>query len=199
MTNEITDIDNVYYRGAYSRRRQRRVKLWKDDTPIIIECIIQCLPEKWSVIDIGASIGVYVRKLRERGFKAIGIDATPNIEKISNRLVQQVDITDKDQCKLYYKIADFGIFIEVGEHIPEEYEQDMLDNICSMVRRRLVITWADHGQSGFHHVNCKSQVYVACEFAKRGWYVNEELTQKSRLPRLKYSYRTRLMVLDKAH
>ncbi len=187
--------DDIYYRGALPKRQQFRVKRTGDVIPNILSVILLNLSRGNSVIDIGAGVGGYVRELRGKGYETTGVDATPKIAKISDGLVSRLDITNKKRCKRYYRIADCGLFLEVGEHIPKEYEQAMLDIVCSMVRDRLIVSWGEIGQKGYHHVNCRSQVYVACEFAKRGWYVNEEKTNEGR-HFLNRSYQTRFMVLD---
>ena len=55
---------------------------------------------------------------------------------------------------------DWVMSIEVGEHIPAQFEQVLLDNIARHARQGVVLTWAVPGQGGHHHINTRSNEYI---------------------------------------
>jgi hypothetical protein len=74
------------------------------------------------------------------------------------------------------------ICIEVGEHIPIEFEQVFIDNICEQVIKggQLILSWAHEGQQGYGHVNCRPDWYVIEEFHKRGFLHMQNRTSEVR-------------------
>ena len=161
--------------GAYPDPPDRR--LVKSASIRKYDAIAALIPKGSTVIDIGAGIGIGVELLRQRGFVAEGIDGIPGIEEHTKGLVHWYDLTSR-----YAQIscvADWGLFLEVGEHIPMEYEDLVFDNVAAIPKSGLIVSWAEQHQGGVgikKHVNCLSQVYVASEFAKRSWFVDESAT-----------------------
>jgi tryptophanyl-tRNA synthetase len=58
--------------------------------------------------------------------------------------------------------------LEVGEHIPAQYEQTFIDNLINSSREYIVLSWAVENQPGIGHVNCRNNDFVISEFQKRG-------------------------------
>ena len=138
------------------------------------DAIASVIPKGSTVIDIGVGIGMGVELLRERGFVAEGIDGIPNIEEHTKGLVRWYDLTSR--YVQISRVADWGLFLEVGEHIPEEYEDLVFRNVAAIPKSGLIVSWAEQHQGGVgtkKHVNCLSQVYVASQFAKQNWFVDE--------------------------
>jgi hypothetical protein len=77
--------------------------------------------------------------------------------------------------------ADLVISIEVGEHIPKEFEKTFIDNISNNATGHLIISWAIEGQHGLEHVNCQNNDYIINQFKIRGWTFNSELSSNLRL------------------
>jgi tryptophanyl-tRNA synthetase len=67
---------------------------------------------------------------------------------------------------------DVVLSLEVGEHIPEEFEEQFIDNICKHAKKHLVISWAIEGQGGSGHVNCKNNNYIIAQVKDRGFTYN---------------------------
>ena len=75
--------------------------------------------------------------------------------------------------------ADLAMSIEVGEHIPKEYEETFIDNIVKSAKKMIVLTWAAPGQGGEGHVNNQTPEYIASQIEKRGKFrKNDQLTQR---------------------
>jgi len=153
------------------QRRRKRLRL--ADTSLV-DALLGILPAGCSVIDIGAGTGRYVEALRLQGFLAGGIDGTPEINSLSNGLVFWADLTNADTCRPFVRCADWGIFLEVGEHVPQEYEKALLDNVSSMPRVGLIASWAQPGQRGSGHVNNRPREYVTTQFENRGWIMDTD-------------------------
>ena len=162
--------------GAYSTRKQRR---YVDKVPNehLVKAILEVVPKNDSIIDLGAGCGHFVKRLRTENYACTGVDATPDIESLSGGHVLERDLTVWPGSNLKnHRIFDWGLFSDVGEHVPKEYEQQLIDNVCRIPTKGLIISWGFEHERGYHHVNCRTQVYVACEFAKRGWWPDDELT-----------------------
>ena len=163
-------------KGIFSARLQRRRKSRKVDKSLIA-AIQAVVPGGSSIIDLGAGVGQYVQRLRELGYRAAGIDGTPDIEELSNGLVRQWDLTSYAN---FIEEADWGLLNEVGEHIPKELEYRFLQNISAIPTRGLIVCWATPGRAVQRHVNCRLPEYVASRLAYTGWILAEVRTMKAR-------------------
>lgn len=104
-----------------------------------------------SVIDMGCGTGIYTAILRAEGFKVLGVDGNPNTPELTNGLCGVADLS-KD-C--FLGEFDWVLSLEVGEHIPAEYEKNFLGNLDRHNRQGIVLSWAVKGQGGDGHVNCQ--------------------------------------------
>ncbi len=188
--------DFVLPPGAY-RRLGREFSI-KEPTKKQIKALSYLIPKNESVIDIGCHKGVYVQALKEQGYEAFGIDGICDIENKTNGLVKWCDLTA--DCSEFFQSADWGLFLEVGEHVPKEFECSLFDNVSAIPRKRLVVSWAhiNVGIGKHKHINCRTQVYVASEFSRRGWFVDDEATIELRYNVYsRTELKQRIMVLKK--
>jgi len=127
------------------------------------------------VYDFGCGLGFYVKRLRDAGFKAYGFEGKPLIKALAKDHTIICDLTNPFE-------VDGGnvICLEVGEHIPKEFEQVILNNICLACDGKLVLSWALPNQPGLGHVNCQPQDYIIAEVCRRGFVYKEELTKEVR-------------------
>lgn len=161
--------------GTFSRRYQRRRRNRK---LYYLDAVVAVVPNGKGIIDLGASVGYYVSALRDAGYEAVGLDGTPNIERLSRGLVRWADLAT--DCSKHHGAADWAMFLEVGEHIPVKLEGRLFDEVSRIPTGGLIVSWAVPGQRGRGHVNCRSPEYVAAEFVKRGWKLDDEATEKAR-------------------
>jgi 2-polyprenyl-3-methyl-5-hydroxy-6-metoxy-1,4-benzoquinol methylase len=161
--------------GAYPAKKMKR-RVGENAIAGLMEFIETSISKDQTIIDIGAGEGRHVRALRHLGYMASGIDGCEGIEEISQGRVKWCDISDH----AFFSIDkyDWGLFIEVGEHISAEFEADVISNVSSLIKNGLIVSWATPGQRGYKHVNCRTAVYVASCFAHRGFVVDDELTQQ---------------------
>lgn len=157
--------------------------------------IAEILPKEEMLIDMGCGRGVYLRYLHERGFQnLLGLEGEVySFNYFGN--IQQQDLS------VEFKRDKIGntLFLEVGEHIPMKYESIVIDNVCSNTKNKLIMSWAIIDQGGFHHVNCKHNIWIINEIEKRGFKPiwDESLEARSRIEeRMKY-FRNTLLVFDR--
>ena len=92
---------------------------------------------------------------------------------------------------------DWAITIEVGEHVPKSSEQVFLDNIVSLGKKGVILSWAIPGQGGNQHINEQSNEYIVNEMERRGLTYNEPQSMKFREAVQKHSWlRKTIMVFE---
>ena len=91
------------------------------------------------------------------------------------------------------------ICLEVGEHLPKEYQDVFLDNIANNCSEYLIISWAVRNQEGYGHYNELNNDEIIPEITKRGFSHLHEVSEELRLiPEDHCSYfRNTLMVFKK--
>jgi hypothetical protein len=161
-----------------------------------------------TVVDLGAGTGFYTKFLTEEGFYCVAVDGNPFSMEISNGIVIPLDLT-LDHKELFRELWDksleceeWGICLEVGEHIPKEFEQNFLDNICFLSRKGIILSWAVPGQGGDGHVNCQPNSYIIGEMAKRGYELDVMSSDilrgsASKYPNTGYWFKATIMVFKK--
>lgn len=137
-----------------------------------------------TVIDLGCGPGWYVRGLKDRGLQVDGYDGNPYTEEITSEMME-----DGTYCKvadltepLYLNTSfDYVISLEVGEHIPVEFEQVLIDNLTRHANKGIILSWAVEGQRGDGHVNCRNNDYIIQKIREKGF--EEDLFAKRYLRR----------------
>lgn len=182
----------------------------------IANCMAEGKNMRTPVIDFGCGDCYLLDYLHEAGFKVHGVDGyIPEHAKklrhfsVFSRYLWWLDLSRIVELTNFKKIngkpAPAGILtgkvisLEVGEHIPAEYEQIFLDNLVRHCNSRLILSWAVPGQNGIGHVNCRPNDYVIAELDKRGFTFNASWTKTLReVPEQHVAYfRETLMVFDK--
>jgi SAM-dependent methyltransferase len=148
-----------------------------------------------TVVDFGCGLGDYARAFKFAGLKVEAYDGNPNTEAISEGTGKVLDLS-----KPFYlgKKFDVVMSLEVGEHIPAEFEDQFIDNITKHAKKHLIISWAVEGQGGSGHVNCKNNDYIIEQVVDRGFKYNAEASEalrKSATNASWFSYT--LLVFDK--
>jgi len=163
-----TMIKGIYTERGQKRRMRR--KGYGGVNKTLLEVVGTIVSTEETILDIGAGFGQYVRAIREMGFSISGIDGTPNIHTLSKGLVRQQDLTRR--CRRFYGSVDWGLFLEVGEHVPKQFESVLIDQVSRIPKKGLIVSWARVGQRGNGHINCQSPGYITAEFGKRGWVLD---------------------------
>lgn len=146
-----------------------------------------------SIIDLGAGLGQYC-KVISKYTTCHPYDGAKNIEIVTKGKVKFLNIADKINFDCLHDVV---MSIEVGEHIPKEYEDIYIENLIKCSRNIVIITWARKEQGGFSHINEKDKNEVASLFESKGlkWddSIHNKLFSKSKIPYI----RNNLMVFSK--
>ncbi len=161
--------------GAYPPRKQHRRGRRLRRASLLIQALSSIIPLHRTIIDLGAGKGACVKGLREFGYSIVGVDGTYNIIRVSEGLVAWADLTSN--CSHLYGIADWGLLLEVGEHVPKEFEGDLIREVSHIPRKGLIVTWGDADDGYESHVNCQPPAYVADRFREYGWKVDKKRTK----------------------
>ena len=125
-----------------------------------------------SVLDVGCGDGQAINFFRDSGCEVLGVDG---IEQDDPDIAQH-DFTHGP----FYPEHDFDLCwsCEFVEHVDERY----LPNYLHLFRAGNVVllTHADPGQAGYHHVNCRTADYWIGVMAAVGYALDEMLTSSAR-------------------
>ena len=175
------------YRGYWTSMDE--INTHSFDKPLCDAIIKMCKDEKcpWikrlkTIIDIGCGDGSYTTHFNNNGFKCVGYDGNLLTPEISVDSCYVKDFSDPVDVGKY----DLVLCLEVGEHIPVEYEQTFLDNICRAAKNDIILSWAIIGQKGNGHVNCRNNDYI----------INEMLTRKFNLDTDRSNFLRKQATLD---
>lgn len=99
------------------------------------------------VYDLGCGPGFYVHHLRKSKILAYGYDGNTHVQEQSAAIMNgtrypcEVLLLHKpiEACEK----ADLVIFLSVGEYVQKEYEDIVIDNICRLSEKFLLISWAE--------------------------------------------------------
>lgn len=119
------------------------------------------------VLDMGCGQGIYTNAWREMGIEVDALDGSPWVTEMVNG-AKVVDLA-MPLLEAPDPPYDWVFCLEVGEHIPAEYESTFLDNICLCTRAGTVLSWAVPGQPGHGHFNCRKNSYVIKKMRERGF------------------------------
>jgi len=110
-----------------------------------------------SVVDFGCGTGEYVKLLNDSEIECMGYDGNPDSAKISGGIVKVLDLSQPFHLD---KSFDWVLSIEVGEHLPKEYEKTFIENLHRHNKKGIILSWAVKGQGGFGHFNEQDNPYI---------------------------------------
>ena len=124
------------------------------------------------LIDFGCGFGDYLKNLHNNGFTNLhGFEG--EVRKGSPEFIKNWDLSNPIKNYKGYnslkKLAYNTICLEVGEHIPKQYESIFLENITSLTTNKLILSWAIIGQGGDGHVNCMNNDEVILKMDELGF------------------------------
>ena len=146
-----------------------------------------------NLVDFGCGTGSYVRFFSKYRIYTEAFDGNPNTPKLSMGFGQVQDLSQPFDLKTKYKCV---MSLEVGEHIPAEFEQTFLDNLVKHIMPGgiVILSWAIPGQSGDGHVNCQSNQYIREQMKARGYIIDQEATKRLRNASRLWWFKNSLMV-----
>ena len=132
-----------------------------------------------SVLDVGCGLGHAANYFGNRGVKILGVEGSPSAirDSVIKRNVANHDFT----VGPYIPPCAFDMVwsAEFVEHVDERYSGNFLVTFGS-ARRFIMLTYAEPGQGGHHHVNEQPLDYWTVRLRQLGFELNQDLTEKSR-------------------
>jgi hypothetical protein len=146
----------------------------------IASFMVTLIKANQTVLDLGCGVGQYGHLLNKiaPGISYHGYDGAVNGESFTNDFINWIDLSVP--IELPVTSYSWVISIEVGEHLPLEFEQTYLDNIAKYAQCGIFTSWAMPRQKGHGHVNCRPMIYIAEQLEARGFKFIEPWTKESR-------------------
>lgn len=147
----------------------------------LAECLSEIVLQRniATAVDMGCGPGWYVAYLRRLGIRAYGYDANPYTEQLSSPMFNSsyhCECLDLSEEVIFSKPFELVLSIEVGEHIPMEFQDTFLDNLTNNCSNCILLSWAVPEQVGDGHVNLQTNEWVINQIARRGFVFNREKT-----------------------
>jgi len=164
-------LEDIYNKGFFARRYKLH---WR--APHVVDALFAIKSDITSYLDVGCATGDLVFEMDKRSVNAWGIEGaiTSKPYAIAERLnILYADLRATIRMGKY----DLCSCFEVVEHIEEQYEPILIDNLCSF-SNLLVVSAAPPGQGGHHHVNCKPKEYWIEKFRERNFHYLDDLTNE---------------------
>jgi cyclopropane fatty-acyl-phospholipid synthase-like methyltransferase len=130
-----------------------------------------------SIIDLGCGNGSYSKEFKKEGFSCDCYDGNPNTKELTGGLCSEINLAEEIDLNKKY---DCVVSLEVGEHIPKEFESIFIDNIIKHSKGLIILSWAVVGQGGRGHVNERDNDYIEKTFLDKGWKRNKEKEKELR-------------------
>lgn len=153
--------------------------------PTLAKGLIQFFQEEkaHSLVDFGCGRGSYIKILQWIGMNCEGYDGNPDSAALSGGIAQIMDVSQPVRLSHTF---DWVLSLEVGEHIPKQYESTFIENLVHHAVHGIILSWAIPGQGGYGHVNTRENSYIKARLTKQGFSFDEQsslqLRQKASLP-----------------
>jgi len=147
-----------------------------------------------SILDLGCGPGLYSKNFIENGFDCKCYDGNPYTEEDTNGRCQVLDLATLVELNRKF---DCVLSLEVGEHIPNQYEDIFIQNITNHCSNIIILSWAIPGQSGDGHVNCQRNDYIEVLLKNKNFLRNLELEKSLRKSAKRRWFKNTLMVFEK--
>jgi len=129
-----------------------------------------------SILELGAGTGTYAKLFMENGLFVSCYDGNPSTQELSEGRCGVIDLSKP----LDFVQHDWVMSLEVGEHIPAEFESIFIQNLHKLNKKGLILSWAIVGQGGTAHVNNKNNDEVKAKFYELGYTTDEEVEKDLR-------------------
>jgi cyclopropane fatty-acyl-phospholipid synthase-like methyltransferase len=147
-----------------------------------------------SLLDLGCGTGDYCKYFLNQNIMCDAYDGNPNTPIISNGIGKVLDLSnDCDLNKMY----DCVLSLEVGEHIPKQYEDIFINNVCKHSSKWIILSWAIVGQAGNGHVNCQNNDYIIDKLEKNNFSLQESHSKYLRENSIAPWFKNTIMVFKK--
>jgi len=107
-------------------------------------------------LELGAGLGQYSRALQASGIFTSCYDGNPNSQELTSGHCGVLDLSKPIAITKHAWVLS----LEVGEHIPRQFEKVFIDNLDRGNEKGIVLSWAVEGQVGTGHVNNRNNTYI---------------------------------------
>ena len=123
----------------------------------------------YSLADFGAGVGQFCSELQSKDGSQLcaSYDGAGNVEEITQGYVRWFDLT----TPLALPRADWVVSLEVGEHVPNQFEPMLIRNLHATNCRGIVLSWGRYtpGARGHGDANYHSRQYLIELLAQLGY------------------------------
>ena len=121
------------------------------------------------MVDLGCGMGNYVKAFRLAGLNVEGYDGNPNTPQLTGDVCKVLDLSIPIKFETPF---DWVMSLEVGEHLPGQFQDVFIQNLHNNNTHGIVLSWAVEGQGGHGHVNCRNNDYIKSKICSLG-YIND--------------------------
>lgn len=137
-----------------------------------------------SIIDLGCGPGLYVDFFNKSNIITYGYDGNKYTTELS-RIISQDNSCACKQLELHHPIdnidaADLVLFLSVGEYIPSHYQDVVINNLCKVAKKYLVISWANVFNQDIYIQNPLKKREIEKELQSRGFELDMLATDSLR-------------------
>ena len=122
-----------------------------------------------SIVDFGCGEGDYAHSLLDNGFDVEAYDGNPDTPALTKGLGKIQDLSVPFDL---HKQFDWVLSLEVGEHLPPQYEDTFIENLLRHAKQGILLSWAVKNQGGRGHFNEQENDYIKAIFEKHG-FIND--------------------------
>jgi len=118
-----------------------------------------------TLLELGAGTGAYAKEFKTAGIFRSCYDGNPQTQDLSEGRCGMVDLSKP----LDFSKHDWTLSLEVGEHIPQDFEDIFISNLVNSNNHGMIISWAIIGQGGTSHVNNRNNSYIRDRIVSNGY------------------------------
>jgi SAM-dependent methyltransferase len=126
-----------------------------------------------TLLDLGCGPAYYVGEFIKEGIQCDAFDGNPFTPELTKGLGKVVDLSENMDLG---KTFDFVLSLEVGEHIPQEFEDVYINNVLKHSHNYVLLSWAVPGQTGDGHINEKSNDYIVDKITALGFEYDKDIS-----------------------
>lgn len=148
-----------------------------------------------SIVDFGCGMGDYVKTFQSNNINAFGFDGNPNTPELTNNLCKVLDLSVPIK---FDEPFDWVLSLEVGEHLPQRFEDTFIHNLHNNNKYGIVISWAVKGQGGHGHFNEQNNDYIKSKICELGYFNDIKCENKLRRDSTLFWFKNTIMVFRKS-
>ena len=147
-----------------------------------------------SIVDLGCGPGLYAKSFIVSNFDCECYDGNPHTPDETDNLCSILDLSEPFDLN---KKFDCVLSLEVGEHIPKEYQDVFIENLLRHSNGLIILSWATIGQGGHGHVNEQPNDYIEGLLTPHNYKRNTEYENRLRDSAQWWWFKNTVMVFQK--